>query len=135
TALNAADTACDSTGRNEVCYGNIQIEATARDEAPQFSFVSLGDMVSVLDVQSMTLSAYDEATEAWGVAIMRLQANIPDTLPGQNVTFILFGDVQITDASADADGDFRPMQAFYLQSGIGDSPCKDAPDSGILVQT
>lgn len=135
TALSAADTACDGTGRNEVCYGNIQIEATAREGAADFTFTSLGDMVSVQDVEALALSGYDEENQAWGVAIMRLQANIPDTLPGQNVTFVLFGDVRIADASEDVEGDFGPMQAFYLQSGIGDSPCKDAPDSGILVQT
>ena len=26
---------------------------------------------------------------------MRLQANIPDTLPGQSVSFLVFGDVQL----------------------------------------
>src|SRR5690606_20836366 len=31
----------------------------------------------------------------WGVALMQIQANLPDTLPGQNVTFLLFGDVTI----------------------------------------
>jgi hypothetical protein len=27
------------------------------------------------------------------------------------------------------------MQAFYFQSGVGDAPCAEAPDSGILIQT
>jgi hypothetical protein len=36
--------------------------------------------------------------DIWGVALMRLQANIPETLPGQNVTFLLFGDVEIRNA-------------------------------------
>jgi hypothetical protein len=27
------------------------------------------------------------------------------------------------------------MQAFYFTSGIGDAPCAEAPDSGILIQT
>lgn len=146
---------------------------------------------------------------------MKVQANIPDTLPGQNVTFVLFGDVQIQNAITDttapkqigltttrslhlwekpssgeccvfdransklvadgrlsdnswlhghlADGSegwfyagfvkssgdmsslavldpaaphiYHPMQAFYFQSGMGDRPCKQAPDSGILIQT
>jgi hypothetical protein len=30
---------------------------------------------------------------------------------------------------------FGPMQAFSFRSGIGDSPCDGAPDSGILIQT
>ena len=34
----------------------------------------------------------------WGVALLRVQANLPDTLPGQNVTMLLFGDVAIENA-------------------------------------
>lgn len=30
---------------------------------------------------------------------------------------------------------YRPMQAFYFQSGNNDSPCPEAPNSGLLIQT
>jgi hypothetical protein len=30
---------------------------------------------------------------------------------------------------------YAPMQAFYFASSIGDSPCVEAPDSGILIQS
>lgn len=30
---------------------------------------------------------------------------------------------------------YRPMYAFHFRSGIGDAPCNDAPESGILLQT
>ena len=36
----------------------------------------------------------------WGVSLMQLQANLPDTLPGQNVTVLLFGDVTLQPALA-----------------------------------
>jgi hypothetical protein len=29
----------------------------------------------------------------------------------------------------------NPMQAFYFKTGVGDAPCEEAPDSGILIQT
>jgi hypothetical protein len=74
----------------------------------------------------------DEANNTWGVVLMQLQADIPDTLPGQNVTFILYGDVAIQNAASD---DQNPMQAFYLQTGLGDAPCEEAPESGLLIQT
>lgn len=60
---------------------------------------------------------------------------MPDTLPGQNVTFLLFGDVDITNAVSSTDTALKPMQAFYLRTGIGDARCQQAPDSGLLVQT
>ncbi len=213
-ALDATDEQCSSTDRNQACYGNVNLAATPQPGINDFNFDAPGDMVAVSAVGSLSLSSQVEETGEWGVALMQLQANIPDTSPGQNVTFLLFGDVQITngvesntepvtfdvmaqgdinvytDPSADsapvsdlfegdlmtavgrnaegtwvqvsesgvsgwvsadeveADGDidtlniinpatagFTPMQAFYFQSGIGDAPCDEAPDSGILVQT
>lgn len=132
-ALAAADTLCQQTGRNQACYANVALSAFPNPDAIDFQFEQAGDIASVADIDSMILSPMDETLGAWGVALMRLQANLPDSLPGQNVTFVLFGDVSIMpNSSADA---ASPMQAFYLQSGIGDAPCAEAPASGVLVQT
>jgi hypothetical protein len=133
-ALAAADQACASTGRNQACYGNVNLAAEPQPDAQNFVFEKTGDLVNVADLQSLTLSPLDESAGQWGVALLRLQANLPDTLPGQNVTFLLFGDVEITDA-ADDDANATPMQAFYLRTGVADSSCEEAPESGMLVQT
>jgi hypothetical protein len=212
-ALNTVDAACADTARNQLCYGNISLTAIPRDGVSNLVFNTSGDLANVVDIRSLQLSSMSVTDESWGVALMRLQANLPDTLPGQNVTFLLFGDVQIEDESAGApevtltttrdvnvrvrpstttnnimtslpagqtvvatgrladgswvrikvEGDTRgvgwvsadflegdldalaaiepdaqswgPMQAFYFQTGIGDRPCAEAPDSGILIQT
>ncbi|MEQ8672371.1 MAG: hypothetical protein RLP44_15815 [Aggregatilineales bacterium] len=131
TALQAADLACTDTGRNQACYGNVLINAEPTDAATDFVFDTTGDIVDLTEIQSLLLNGLDEATQEWGVAILRVQANIPNSLPGQNVTFVLFGDVEIADASADGQ---NPMQAFYFSNGIGESACSEAP-SGMLVQT
>ena len=212
TALEAADAICESAGRNQVCYGNVSISATPRPDVSDFAFQSAGDIVDVASLQSLALSGMNVADNAWGVAIMKVQANLPDTMPGQNVTFVLFGDVEIENAAQDlptvtltangsvnvvetptidgallsvldagmtvvadgqladgswlrvrlpeggtgwletaqvaADGDlamlvvgepgepvFGPMQAFYFRSGISDSACAEAPESGVMIQT
>ncbi len=132
TALSAVDQFCQEIGRNQACYGNIAIDAQAKPAAQDFRFESIGDVANVADLQSLRLSPLDEANGRWGVAVMRLQANIPDTLPGQNVTFLMFGDVEI---SAVEDEGQRPMQAFSLRTGAGDAACDEAPESGLLVQT
>ncbi|MEO8610446.1 MAG: hypothetical protein ABI690_21295 [Chloroflexota bacterium] len=231
-ALAATDSACAGTGRNEACYGNISLSAKAQPGISDFTFTKPGDLVNVAGVQTLTLSPLDQKADTWGVALMKLQANLPDTLPGQNVTFLLFGDVEIQNAvtsnvdagtasavtlpitvsgtiapvmnlsdpsqspimlkegdKATADGrdtttevlhvqlkdgksgwiplqfvevegdvstlpatvdlskgyaeltpaapapQLTPMQAFYFKSGTNDAPCKEAPDSGILIQT
>ena len=135
-ALSAADTACKKTGRNQACYGNFNLQATGQAGTSDFSFNKVGDIVNIADVQTLKLSPMSVDKAQWGVALMKLQANIPDTLPGQNVTFLLFGDVEITNAvNPSISGDRTPMQAFYLRTGAGDAQCDEAPESGLLVQT
>ncbi len=94
-ALQSANQFCSSAGRNQVCYGNTSISATNWDGEPLTDFGQPGNLVNAGDVASLVTAPFDMETKNWGVAVMRLQANIPDTLPGQNVTFVVFGDVQL----------------------------------------
>lgn len=87
---------CTNTGRNQVCYGNLSITAEGRNGAFQLS--DIGDVANLADMQSLSLAPYNEDAGEWGIALMQLQANLPDTLPGQNVTMIAFGDVSLTNA-------------------------------------
>jgi len=114
TALDATAEQCAALGRNQACYGNVKLEAVPRTGVNDFKFSAPGDIVGVNAIDSLTLSSQVKEHGTWGVAMMKLQASIPDTLPGQNITFLLFGDVQIkngVDSSADAA--LKPMQAFY----------------------
>jgi len=131
-ALNAVDEFCQGTGRNQACYGNIALTATPREGVSELRFERVGDIANVSDIRSIQLQGMEEAEGIWGVALLRLQANLPDTFPGQGVTFLLFGDVAIEDVSEEGQ---NPMQAFILQSGLGDAPCREAPASGLIVQT
>lgn len=132
-ALQAIDQMCRETGRNQACYGNIAIEALPQPGAENFRFQVVGDTVNVADIQQMTLSGMNPAATEWGVALLRLQTNIPGTLPGQNVTFLLFGDVTLEPDETATDA--LPLSAFILRTGINDAPCEEAPESGLLVQT
>jgi hypothetical protein len=126
---------CAETGRNQACYGNIRLTVEAQEGVESLQFDTPGDMVNVADIQSLRLAGMDEALPEWGVALLKLQASLPDTLPGQNVTVLLFGDVEITNAVGNAASNYTPMQAFYFRSGMRDSQCAEAPESGILIQT
>jgi hypothetical protein len=146
-ALSATDNACEDTGRNEACYGNINLFAEPQENVPDFTFEQAGDRVKLETVKSLALSPMDTVMDIWGVALLRVQANIPDTLPGQNVTFLLFGNVAIENAQSEVETSsdatpspaaapqYGPMQSFYFKTGVGDAPCAEAPDSGILIQT
>ncbi len=138
SAIQAADQLCEGLGRNTICYGNFKLNATPQDGVSDWTFEQVGDMADVNDLATLQLTGMNEENGEWGVAVMALQANLPNTLPGQNVTFILFGDITLENATTQEqveNGEFSPMQAFYLTTGIGDAGCSEAPESGMLVQT
>lgn len=98
-ALQAADSACNNLRRNQVCYGNIHLTATPRDETHPLTFEKTGDTADIANVKTLQLSSLSLSDDAWGVALMKVQANLPDTLPGENVTVLLFGDVEMDNAA------------------------------------
>lgn len=131
-ALSTLHTNCLLTERNQACYGNISLKVVPQSGVTQFKFDTIGDIANVTDIRTLDLAPLDAAASEWGLVMMRLQANIPDTLPGQNVTFLLFGDVTIENAAQTGQ---NPMQAFYLTTGTGDARCLESPESGLMVQT
>src|SRR5689334_12753062 len=81
TALTQASDACADLGRNQACYGNISLQAQAREGVSNFSFSQQGDITNLTDIQHLTLDAMDVTAETWGIALLKLQANLPDTNP------------------------------------------------------
>ena len=113
---------CDALARNEACFGNPRIESEVAGDNQ--SFIRIGDIVAVdelLSLQTYPLSLDDEE---WGIAVLSVQANLPETLPGQNVTIILFGDAEVSPPIEDDSGEtFGTMEAFYLTTGVGMTAC------------
>jgi hypothetical protein len=98
-AMAETNQACQSTRRNQACYGHLAIEAEPHPDASNFRFAQSGDIADLFDVNSLRLSSLDSENNLWGVALLRVQANLPSTMPGQNVTMIVFGDTEIADAT------------------------------------
>jgi len=100
TALDALDENCNELDRNNACYGYRLVGATFADgvDADNASFSVAGDRIEVPLLETITTAALDSANDLWGVAAMSLQADIPNTLPGQAVTFVLMGDVEVENA-------------------------------------
>jgi hypothetical protein len=90
TALKTVGEVCQSTGRNEACYGNLTLKAEPQANV-DFTFDKPGDTISLSKIKALTLSPFNSEQGIWGVALMKIQANLPDTLPGQNVSFLAFG--------------------------------------------
>lgn len=126
-AVSRVGDICDALGRNEACYGNTRVEAEFRENADA-RFNSAGDVVALASLRSIHTASLDVAQQQWGVAILKAQANLPGTLPGQNVTFLLYGDARVDNPSSD-------MQAVRITTGIGQLECEAAPQSAVLVQS
>ncbi|MFN8374672.1 MAG: SH3 domain-containing protein [Anaerolineae bacterium] len=124
-ALSLTAAVCNDVGRNQACYGNQMLLAEPRAEVPALAFEQPGDLASISDIDTLHLSPMDLEQHLWGVSLMALQANLPDTLPGQNVIVILFGDV-----------DFQAQQRLELSGAIragGAVNLRDAPSTTAAV--
>ncbi len=97
-ALAATGDVCTGVERNQACYGNISLTATLRPDATDVQFVEAGDRADLTVIEDIALDGLDAQEDVWGIAILQVQANLPDTLPGQNVTMLLFGDVEVENA-------------------------------------
>lgn len=99
TALQTTLQVCDMTGRNEACYGHVAMSAEPQPDATNFDFAVSGDIVNAAAIRTLRTSPLDTTAGTWGVALFRLQADLPDTSPGQNVTILMFGDSEISNAA------------------------------------
>jgi LysM repeat protein len=110
-ALEAMQDNCSTTGRNQACYGYDQVEASFLVDVDDDFFSEPADVADVANVETIRTAPLSVDNDSWGVALLNIQADLPNTLPGQNVTFILMGDVEIENAVA-------PEDTFVPSDGI-----------------
>jgi hypothetical protein len=136
-ALEQVEQLCAGTGRNQICYGNSVLVAEPRAEITDVLLSTPGDMTEIQNLSRVMLFPMDIDLGQWGVALMRVQANLPDTLPGQNVLFLLFGDVELTPELPQLilDNSQASVNAFRLRTGVTAPQCDAAPPDGIIIQT
>jgi hypothetical protein len=97
-ALNDFGNNCSNLSRNNACYGYNRLDATFSQQVTENFFSKPTDRSELKFLQSVSTAALDVASNQWGVAVLSVQANLPGTLPGQAVKFILFGDVKVENA-------------------------------------
>ncbi len=125
-ALQTVGSACSGLGRNQACYGHPLLQADFRDGAAA-RFTASGDRTDLLGLLRLAASPFDQAAAVWGIAVLKAQANLPDTLPGQNVTFLVYGDASLENATPQ-------MTALTIRTGPRQTACTRAP-SAVLVQS
>ncbi len=120
---------CTNTDRNEACYGYNAVTASYQSniDAAAFPFLNVGDIIPIGILQTIQTHPLNITDKTWGIALLKLQVDLPDTNPGQNVTFLLIGDSRINNTSGN-------MHVFYFSTGLGQPSCNNAPDSGLMVR-
>jgi uncharacterized protein YraI len=94
-ALAATDAACTATGQDEACYGNHRVDATFWEAGDELAFSAPSDRVPLADLHTIRTAPLDMTSGQWGVAVLDVRANLPETLPGQAVRFLLMGDAAL----------------------------------------
>ena len=97
-ALDTTDQVCQVVGENQICYGHVLVDVSPRPGVDAFEFDTEGDTAELFDVNAVRLSPMNVEVGVWGVALINMQAYLQYAQP-EDVTFLLFGDVELEDAS------------------------------------
>lgn len=103
TAYDLVGENCQALNRDQACYGHAQLVAESRAGFDTFVFSGAGDIEDLVKIQSLRLSGLDPVAQTWGIAMLQLRANLPDSRP-ENVTILAFGDVALENSVAPATG-------------------------------
>lgn len=134
-ALDAVGTLCNPLDRNSVCYGSSIVESTTvLQPAPQNFFAAPGDRAELVAFREIHPQPLDPIDQTFGVAVMNVQADVPNTLPGQAVIFLLMGDARLTNEVPQNASQQSAFQSFYFLPGANRLNCYEA-DPVLTIQT
>jgi hypothetical protein len=124
-AMQASGGYCNQIGSNKACYGNITVRAEMAPGTTQ-RFSERGDVVDVDQLRRISASSLNLVSREWGIAVFKVMANLPRSLPGEIVTMVVFGNT-----SLDKPG--QTLETFYFSSELGQIVCDKVPFDGIMV--
>jgi hypothetical protein len=132
-ALQAVDDNCNDLIRNTACYAYNQVQATFFQDVSNDFFSNPADRADLTYLDTIQTTPLDEDNDLWGIAMMSVQANVPNTLPGQAVIFMLMGDVQVENAVAPEDV-FEPADPINVMTLVASLNIRLAPSAtGFVV--
>ncbi len=100
SALFQLGTNCANMEHNSVCYGFEHVDAIFTDDVPDEFFTQPADRAGLTTLDTIETAPFDAAQNVWGIAMMSVLANLPNTLPGQALVIMLLGDVTVENAVA-----------------------------------
>ncbi len=97
-ALSAVGDNCGDLARNSACYGYDRVDATFANTQDANFFSIPADRAVLTELETIRTHPMDVVQNRWGVAVMNLMANLPNTVPGQGVLVMLVGDAEVTNS-------------------------------------
>ncbi|MBC7812383.1 MAG: hypothetical protein H7175_14600, partial [Burkholderiales bacterium] len=94
-AFTALEQNCNGLGRHSACYGYNVVFATFSQPMPDDHFSVPSDRTELLNLYTLHTTAFAPEIDQWGIAMMNVQANLPNTLPGQSVVLLMVGDAEV----------------------------------------
>lgn len=133
-ALDDLGDNCSVLDRNSACYGFNRVDATFTEVMAASFFSQPADRAGLEAFQRITTAPLDTTRDYWGIALMNVQANVPGSLPGQAVVFLLMGDTEVENAVDPADM-YTPAEPLTI-SVVADASLHSGPaDTTNLVTT
>ncbi len=86
---------CADLERNSLCYGHSQVDASFAEDSNPTDFDAPGARAPLAQLKSLQTSALDLERGHWGLAVMNLQANLPQSRPGAGPIMMLAGDASL----------------------------------------
>jgi len=125
TALKSVSDVCNPLSRNVACYGSKTVDSVTFDNPrPADFFTNIGDHSELLKLREIHPQPLNPTDNSFGIALLNVQANVPNTLPGQAVVFMLMGDAKLTNEVPADSQQQSPFQSFYfLPSPVGKGGC------------
>lgn len=127
-AIQASGNYCDNTSSNKVCYGNINITADLASNATQ-PFSERGDIIAINELRRLSASPLNLDSNEWGIAVFKIIANLPRSLPGETVTMVVFGNATLDNDSIESES----LESFYFSSELGQISCEKVPFDGLMI--
>jgi hypothetical protein len=124
-AVQASGSSCQQIGSNKVCYGNNILKADLNPSSSE-RFTQRGDVVDIGVLRNLSASPLEIDKDQWGVAVFKVLANLPDSLPGETVTMLVFGNTQLANSSDN-------LEAFHFSSQFGQIVCNKVNLDGIMI--
>ncbi len=125
-AVQAALKLCENILPGQVCLGEGPAQVTAQPGRTLMPFRQPGQVLNLADIQTLKLG---EAGSTQGLAFLRIQTE----WPGEVLSAVAFGDVELVNEVPFGTREFNPMQSLQLTTGATIEG--QAPTSGLFVES